>query len=62
MGDHGRSEYLTSRFTNIEPKDIYKAEIAFDSRPYLDFVTGIIFGEKCMMQCSPVCCCSRLAP
>lgn len=45
MGDHGRSDYRTSRFTNIEPKDIFKARIVYNSRPYLDFMVGIIFGE-----------------
>jgi hypothetical protein len=47
MGDHGRSEYRTSRLTNIEPKDIFEAGIAYDSRPCLDFMAGIIFGEEC---------------
>ena len=47
MGDHGRSEYRTTRFTNIEPKDVFKAGIACDSRPYLDVMAGIIFGEEC---------------
>lgn len=47
MGDHGRSEYRTSRFTNIESKDIFKAGIAYDSRPYRDFMAVIIFGEEC---------------
>jgi hypothetical protein len=47
MGDHGKSEYRTSRFTGIEPNDIFKARIAYDSKPYLDFMAGIIFGEEC---------------